>query len=47
MPITFEETVQTVINLIREREQAQTIVAQQAKRIEELEAQLGKLNGSK
>ena len=39
MAITFEETVQTVLNLVRQNEQLQQALKQAQERIQQLEAQ--------
>lgn len=38
MAITFEETVQTVLNLVRQNEQLQTQLKQATERIQQLES---------
>lgn len=43
MPITFEEMVQTVINTVRDREQALHRAMTAEKRVKELEAEIIKL----
>lgn len=43
MPITFEEMVQTVINTVRDREEALLKLRQAEKRIKELEGEIVKL----
>jgi hypothetical protein len=40
MPITFEDIIQSSINLVREREELKLVNQQLVKRIKELEAEL-------
>ena len=42
MPITFEEMVQSVINVVRDREQALALAQKLEARVKELESELAK-----